>query len=50
MAKMNMPDCPTVHVLASTCAGFVAAVLATPADVIKTRVMNQPIDEQGRYA
>lgn len=30
------------------CAGLVGAVMATPADVIKTRVMNQPIDAAGR--
>lgn len=32
----------------STIAGFVAAVLSTPADVIKSRVMNQPMDENGK--
>lgn len=37
-----------VHVLASFCAGFVAALMGTPADVIKTRVMNQPLDKDGR--
>lgn len=26
-----------------------AAVLGTPADVVKTRIMNQPRDKQGRY-
>lgn len=31
------------------CAGLVGAIMATPADVIKTRVMNQPTDELGRY-
>ncbi|XP_073830043.1 uncoupling protein 4A [Musca autumnalis] len=48
MSKLHMPDCHTVHVLASICAGFVAAFLGTPADVVKTRVMNQPTDEKGR--
>ncbi|XP_013116165.1 mitochondrial uncoupling protein 4 [Stomoxys calcitrans] len=48
MNKLHMPDCHTVHVLASVCAGFVAAFLGTPADVVKTRVMNQPTDEKGR--
>lgn len=33
----------------SMCAGLVGAIMATPADVIKTRVMNQPTDEHGRY-
>ncbi|KAK5640924.1 hypothetical protein RI129_009471 [Pyrocoelia pectoralis] len=37
-----------VHVLSSFCAGFVAACMGTPADVIKTRVMNQPVDSDGR--
>jgi solute carrier family 25 (mitochondrial uncoupling protein), member 27 len=32
----------------SVCAGLVGATMATPADVIKTRVMNQPTDEKGR--
>lgn len=30
------------------CAGLVGAIMATPADVIKTRVMNQTTDEHGR--
>lgn len=30
------------------CAGLVGATMATPADVIKTRIMNQPTDESGR--
>ncbi|KAH8282169.1 hypothetical protein KR054_005969 [Drosophila jambulina] len=33
---------------ASMCAGFTASVLSTPADVIKSRMMNQPVDENGR--
>lgn len=49
MNKLHMPDCHTVHVLASICAGFVAAIMGTPADVVKTRIMNQPTDEKGRY-
>ncbi|XP_039551950.1 mitochondrial uncoupling protein 4 isoform X2 [Passer montanus] len=32
----------------SACSGLVAAVLGTPADVVKTRIMNQPRDKQGR--
>uniref|UniRef100_W8B3G7 Mitochondrial uncoupling protein 4 n=1 Tax=Ceratitis capitata TaxID=7213 RepID=W8B3G7_CERCA len=48
MIKLNMPDCHTVHVLSSICAGFVAAIMGTPADVVKTRIMNQPTDEKGR--
>lgn len=48
MHKFHMPDCHTVHVVSSICAGFVAAIMGTPADVIKTRVMNQPTNESGR--
>lgn len=33
--------------LFSVCAGLVAATLGTPADVVKTRVMNQPTDKNG---
>ncbi|XP_037933893.1 mitochondrial uncoupling protein 4-like isoform X2 [Teleopsis dalmanni] len=49
MHKLNMPDCHTVHVLASICAGFVAATMGTPADVVKTRIMNQSTDDKGRW-
>lgn len=37
-----------LHALASACSGLIAAVLGTPADVIKTRVMNQPVDASGK--
>ncbi|XP_017140781.1 mitochondrial uncoupling protein 4 [Drosophila miranda] len=47
MDRLHMPDCHTVHVLASVCAGFVAAIMGTPADVVKTRIMNQPTDNKG---
>ncbi|XP_034124107.1 mitochondrial uncoupling protein 4 isoform X2 [Drosophila guanche] len=47
MDRLQMPDCHTVHVLASVCAGFVAAIMGTPADVVKTRIMNQPTDNKG---
>lgn len=48
MNKTNLPDCHTVHVMASILAGLVAATMGTPADVVKTRVMNQPTDKEGR--
>ncbi|KAG5882258.1 hypothetical protein JTB14_014955 [Gonioctena quinquepunctata] len=48
MRHTDLPDNYIVHILASSCAGFVAASMGTPADVIKTRVMNQPLDEKGR--
>lgn len=34
--------------LSSSCSGLVAATLGTPADVVKTRIMNQPTDSNGR--
>lgn len=48
MHKTGMPDCHTVHIVSSICAGLVAATMGTPADVIKTRIMNQPTDADGR--
>lgn len=48
MQKTKLPDCHTVHIMASICAGLVAATMGTPADVIKTRIMNQPTDATGR--
>ncbi|XP_055981892.1 mitochondrial uncoupling protein 4 isoform X2 [Sorex fumeus] len=36
------------HGLSSFCSGLVASILGTPADVIKSRIMNQPRDKQGR--
>lgn len=44
----GLPDTHLVHIMSSVCAGFVAAFLGTPADVVKTRVMNQPTDQSGR--
>lgn len=49
MIKTGLPDCHWVHVMSSICAGLVAAVMGTPADVVKTRVMNQPTDKAGRF-
>uniref|UniRef100_A0A0A9WUH3 Mitochondrial uncoupling protein 4 n=1 Tax=Lygus hesperus TaxID=30085 RepID=A0A0A9WUH3_LYGHE len=43
----SLPDSHLCHFLSSVCAGFVASVMGTPADVIKTRIMNQPTDEKG---
>lgn len=47
MKKTGLPDCHLVHVISSICAGLVAATMGTPADVVKTRVMNQPTDLHG---
>lgn len=48
LRNTNLQDNIFVHTMASFCAGFVAAVMGTPADVIKTRIMNQPFGEDGR--
>lgn len=48
MENSSLGDTYTTHSLASGCAGFVSAVLACPADVVRTRVMNQPTDSRGR--
>jgi len=44
----GLQDNSLTHCLSSACAGLVGAVLGTPADVVKARVMNQPTDSQGR--
>eukprot|EP00039_Didymoeca_costata_P003747 m.69461 g.69461 ORF g.69461 m.69461 type:complete len:305 (+) comp12057_c0_seq2:107-1021(+) len=44
MRKFEMKDGPVLHASASAGAGLVAATMGTPADVIKTRVMNQPYE------
>jgi len=38
----SMKDNHLTHAIASACSGFLSAVLSTPADVVKTRIMNQP--------
>ncbi|XP_059616899.1 mitochondrial uncoupling protein 4 [Phlebotomus argentipes] len=48
MRRTGLPDCHIVHVASSVCAGLVAATMGTPADVVKTRIMNQPVDSTGR--
>ncbi|XP_045212495.2 mitochondrial uncoupling protein 4-like [Mercenaria mercenaria] len=45
--KTSLPDNYIVHGISSACSGLVAAIMCTPADVVKTRVMNQPT-ENGR--
>ncbi|CAH8454071.1 unnamed protein product [Heterobilharzia americana] len=39
--RFRLEDGPFLHICASVTSGFVAAVLGTPADLIKTRIMNQ---------
>ncbi|XP_078398158.1 mitochondrial uncoupling protein 4 [Cetorhinus maximus] len=43
-----LKDNSLCHGLSSICSGLVAATMGTPADVIKTRIMNQTRDKQGR--
>ena len=37
-----------MFVFLSLCSGFVATIFSTPADVVKSRMMNQPFDKDGR--
>ncbi|CAJ1341310.1 unnamed protein product [Effrenium voratum] len=37
--RSGLPDGASVHILSAICSGFVASVCATPADVVKSRVM-----------
>lgn len=48
MREFGMADTLGLHAASAFAAGFVAAVLGTPADVLKTRLMNQPIGPDGR--
>ena len=36
------------HAMSSVAAALTAATMGTPADVIKTRIMNQPLDSNGK--
>lgn len=44
LTKTTLPDNYIVHVISSACAGLMAAIMSVPADVVKTRVMNQPTE------
>lgn len=46
--SFGFEDGPTTHAMASGGAGLVAAFFGTPADVIKTRMMNQDIGPDGK--
>uniref|UniRef100_A0AAY4AVH3 Mitochondrial uncoupling protein 4 n=2 Tax=Denticeps clupeoides TaxID=299321 RepID=A0AAY4AVH3_9TELE len=48
LRNTSVPDNSACHAVASTCSGLVAAAMGTPADVVKTRIMNQPRDLHGR--
>ncbi|XP_017115176.1 mitochondrial uncoupling protein 4C [Drosophila elegans] len=45
---LELEDGLQLRFLSSMCAGLAASVLSNPADVIKSRMMNQPVDESGR--
>ena len=49
VCKLQVRDSPLSGSVHSACSGLVSATLGTPADVVKTRVMNQPTDHHGRY-
>ncbi|NXH48623.1 UCP4 protein, partial [Dicaeum eximium] len=48
LLNTTLVDNSVTHSVSSAASGLVAAVLGTPADVVKTRIMNQPRDKQGR--
>ncbi|KAM8952343.1 mitochondrial uncoupling protein 4 [Pelodytes ibericus] len=48
LRNTTLKDNMLCHSISSICSGLVAATLGTPADVIKTRIMNQPRDKNGR--
>lgn len=45
---LGMADGRLLYFTASMCAGLVSAILGTPADVVKTRMMNQPRCDAGK--
>lgn len=48
MVLLDSPDNRLIQFMGAMTAGFTSAVLSTPADVVKSRIMNQPTDEKGR--
>ncbi|CAH2037668.1 unnamed protein product, partial [Iphiclides podalirius] len=46
--ELGMADSLLAHSIAAFAAGLSAAVIGTPADVLKTRLMNQPVGPDGR--
>merc|ERR1719507_2565911 len=48
LKNTNLKDNSLTHCLSSACAGLVSAIMGTPADVVKARVMNQPMDANGK--
>ena len=48
LKNTNLKDNSVTHCLSSACAGLVGAIMGTPADVVKARIMNQPTDNSGK--
>jgi len=48
LTNTTLEDNYLTHCMASGCAGLVGAIMGTPADVVKARIMNQPTDSFGR--
>jgi len=48
LRNTTLQDNSLTHCLSSGCAGLVGATMGTPADVVKARIMNQPVDGSGR--
>jgi len=48
LRNTNLKDNSLTHCLSSACAGLVGAIMGTPADVVKARMMNQPTDQYGK--
>jgi len=48
LKNTSLKDNSITHCLSSGCAGLVGATMGTPADVVKARIMNQPVDAHGR--
>lgn len=48
LRRTTLQDNWVCHGLSSVFSGLVAATMSTPADVVKTRIMNQPTDRNGR--
>nr|XP_006625823.1 PREDICTED: mitochondrial uncoupling protein 4 isoform X1 [Lepisosteus oculatus] len=48
LRNTSVEDNYICHGLSSISSGLIAAILGTPADVVKTRIMNQPRDAHGR--
>lgn len=48
VSTFKFQDDYRTHIVSSLASGLISAIFGTPADVIKTRIMNQPLDSKGR--